>query len=72
MEDMDWRPHIALGAAPEVPVIAGDGIGVDVVREGVKVLRAADDAFKLGRDTLDCPQTREDWTRDSVLVSPNR
>ncbi len=53
---------------PRIGVIAGDGIGVDVVREGLKVLRAADESFKLGLEITEFDYGAERYLKDGVSL----
>ena len=51
-----------------IGVIAGDGIGIDVVREGLKVVRAADEAFKLGLSLTEFDYGAERYLKDGVAL----
>jgi 3-isopropylmalate dehydrogenase len=55
-----------------IGVIAGDGIGVDVVREGLKVLRAVDDTFKLGLEIKEFDYGAERYLKDGVALPPGQ
>ncbi|MBI5497281.1 MAG: 3-isopropylmalate dehydrogenase [Deltaproteobacteria bacterium] len=55
-----------------IAVIAGDGIGVDVIREGLKVLRAADEAFKLGLEIKEFDYGAERYLKDGVALPPGQ
>jgi 3-isopropylmalate dehydrogenase len=55
-----------------IGVIPGDGIGVDVVREGLKVLRAADEAFKLGLEIREFDYGAERYLKDGVALPPGQ
>ena len=45
-----------------IAVIRGDGIGIEVVEEGLKVLRAVDDRAALGLEFTEFP-----WGRITIL-----
>ena len=45
-------------------MIRGDGIGVEVVEEGLKVLRAVDDSAALGLEFTEFP-----WGSDCLLYT---
>ena len=55
-----------------IGVIAGDGIGVDVVREGLKVLRAADGAFGLGLEVTEFDYGAERYLKDGTTLPPGQ
>ena len=57
---------------PRISVIAGDGIGVDVIREGLKVLRAADHAFGLALEIHETDYGAEKFLRDGVALPPGQ
>ena len=58
--------------AHRIGVIAGDGIGVDVIREGLKVLRAADETFKLGLEITEFDYGAERYLKDGVALPPGQ
>ncbi|HVO30138.1 MAG TPA: isocitrate/isopropylmalate family dehydrogenase [bacterium] len=55
-----------------IGVIAGDGIGVDVIREGLKVLRTADETFKLGLSITEFDYGAERYLKDGVSLPPGQ
>lgn len=57
---------------PRIAVIAGDGIGVDVVREGLKVLRAVDETFKLSLEIVEFDYGAERYLRDGTTLPPGQ
>jgi 3-isopropylmalate dehydrogenase len=52
----------------QIAVIAGDGIGIEVTREAVKVMRAANRAFKLGLDIQELDYGAERYLRDGTTL----
>lgn len=52
----------------QIAVIAGDGIGIEVTREAVKVLRAANRAFSLGLDIQELDYGAERYLRDGTTL----
>lgn len=51
-----------------IAVIAGDGIGVDVTREAVKVLRVCDETFGLGLEIEELDYGAERYLRDGTTL----
>ncbi len=57
---------------PRIAVIPGDGIGVDVIREGVKVLRAVDETYRLGLALEEFDYGAERYLKDGVSLPPGQ
>ncbi|MEZ4272270.1 MAG: 3-isopropylmalate dehydrogenase [Myxococcota bacterium] len=53
---------------PKIAIIAGDGIGVDVTREAVKVLNVVNDKFSLGLQLEELDYGAERYLRDGVTL----
>jgi 3-isopropylmalate dehydrogenase len=51
-----------------IAVIAGDGIGPEVVAEGLKVLRAAAERFGFGLDLIEYPYSTDHWLETEEIL----
>ena len=51
-----------------IAIIPGDGIGIDVTREAVKVLRAADEVYALGLELEELDYGAERYLRDGTTL----
>lgn len=51
-----------------IAVVGGDGIGPEVVREGLRVLRAAADRFGFDYELTDYPYGTEHWLRTEEIL----
>ena len=55
---------------PKIAVIAGDGIGIDVTREALKILRVVDSKFSLGLTFEELDYGAERFLRDGTTLPP--
>src|SRR5690348_3816641 len=55
---------------PRIAVIAGDGIGVDVTREALKVLRAVDKKYALKLQIEELDYGAERYLKDGTTLPP--
>jgi 3-isopropylmalate dehydrogenase len=55
---------------PRLAVIPGDGIGIDVTKEALKVLRAVDRRFKLGFSIDELDYGAERYLKDGTTLPP--
>jgi len=53
----------------KIPVIAGDGIGPEVIREGMKVIDAAGEKFGFDVEWIEFPHGAEHYLKTGELMS---
>ncbi len=56
----------------KIAIIAGDGIGIDVTREAVKVLRRANESFRLGLELVEFEYGADYFLRTGVGLPPGQ